>query len=120
MLVAITVSWQQDSRLAKVKQQHLAPGENGGNSWWEPISLESIPIKNCFFGKPKQFLIGFFVAFESCLFVCLFFSGAPNGEVCTSWHVRSRKQLMRGSTGKKWPKLFMGLPGVNYYFTLLI
>jgi len=41
MLVAITVSWQQDSRLAKVKKQHLAPGENGGNSWWGPISFSA-------------------------------------------------------------------------------
>ena len=112
MLVAITVSWQQDSRLAKVKKQHLAPGENGEPLGGDQYPWKALTIKKCFsFWKPKQFLIGFFDAFESCLF----FSGF--GE-CTKWwglHKLARQKSQAAYERlhwKKWPNILMGLPGV--------
>ena len=104
----------QDSR--RWKNNILHQGENGGNSWWGPISLESIPIKKWFVWKTKAILDCYFCCFwELFVFFC-----APNGEVCTSWHVRSRQAAYERLHWKKLPNIFMGLPGVNHYFTLLI
>ena len=113
-LVAITVSWQQDSRLAKVKKQHLAPGENGGKSWWGPISLESIPMKKCFFWKTEAILDWMFCCFWE-LFVFFW---------CTKWwglHKLARQKSQAAYERllwKKWPNIFMGLSWG--YFTLLL